>query len=213
LKAAAQAAPAHAQGLHQPSRVWWALTAALALGALAAAGLDATRIDWQPQLAFSEPWRWWSAAWVHWSAGHRWANVAGALLVAAFGWRAGCDRADAWAWFAAWPLTHLALLMQPALLHYGGLSGVLHAGVVIAAVALLRAPGRRWLGAAVLAGTTVKLLLEQPWAAPLQPRPGWDIAIAPWAHLGGAIAGLACALAASAWRRHARPSVHGHREG
>ena len=33
------------------------------------------------------------------------------------------DRVDAWAWFVAWPLTHLGLLLQPSLLHYGGLSG------------------------------------------------------------------------------------------
>ncbi len=62
---------------------------------------------------------------MHWSDGHRWANIAGTVLVAALGWRAHCDRLDSLAWFVAWPLTHLGLLLQPTLAHYGGLSGVL----------------------------------------------------------------------------------------
>ena len=175
----------------------------LAGGSLLAAWLDARQLDWQPELALSEPWRCWTAAWVHWSAGHRLANVAGAALVAVLGLRVPCDRLDSLAWFVAWPLTHLGLWLQPGLAHYGGLSGVLHAGVVVAAVALLlRERGaRRWLGGAVLLGVALKVVLEQPWHGPLQRVAGWDIAIAPGAHLSGALMGLGCALLAAAWRR------------
>jgi rhomboid family GlyGly-CTERM serine protease len=185
------------------SRTWWLLAAALAGGALVAALIESRRLDWQPGLAWTEPWRWWSAAWVHWSAGHRAANVLGSVLVAALGWRARCDRLDSAAWFAAWPLTQLGLALQPGLLHYGGLSGVLHAGVVVAACGLLqreRGP-RRTIGAAVLAGVALKVLLEQPWEGPLRQSPGWDIAIAPLAHLSGAMAGFCCAALVWGWRR------------
>ncbi|HEY6512381.1 MAG TPA: rhombosortase, partial [Burkholderiaceae bacterium] len=189
---------------HRASRGWWWLAAVLGGGSLLAAGLDPRQLDWQPSLALTQPWRCWSAAWVHWSDGHRWANLVGTLLVAALGWRACCDRFDSTAWFIAWPLTHLGLLSQPALAHYGGLSGVLHAGVVVAAISLLqRERGiRRALGAALLLGVALKIGLEQPWQGALQRLPGWDIAIAPGAHLSGALAGAVCALAAALWRRH-----------
>jgi len=167
-------------------------------------------IDWEPASAWHQPWRWWSAAWVHWSDGHRWANAVGALLVAALGWRAGCDRYDSVAWFIAWPLTHVGLLLQPALAHYGGLSGVLHAGVVVAACSLWhRERGtRRLLGAAIGVGVVLKVLLEQPWQRPLHRLPGWDIDIAPAAHLSGAMAGAVCALIA-ALARHLHLKNHG----
>jgi hypothetical protein len=140
---------------------------------------------------------------VHWSEGHRWANIVGAVLVGALGWRAHSDRLDTMAWFVAWPLTQLGLLLQPALAHYGGLSGVLHAGVVVVAVSLLqRERGvRRALGAAILLGVALKVGLEHPWQGALRTVPGWDIAIAPGAHLSGALMGTCCAIAAAFWRR------------
>jgi rhomboid family GlyGly-CTERM serine protease len=198
------AVDAHAE---HASRSWWCLAAVLAGGSLLAPLLASHHLDWQPALAWSQPWRWWSAAWVHWSVGHAAANLLGTLLVAALGWRAHCSRLDSVAWFVAWPLTHLGLALQPGLLHYGGLSGVLHAGVVVAACQLMqREPGpRRTIGAAVLAGVVLKVLLEQPWLGPLRQAPGWDIAIAPWAHLSGAMAGFWCAAVMWGWRR-LRPS-------
>ena len=90
------------------------LAAVLAGGSLLAAWLEPRQLDWQPRLALTQPWRCWSAAWVHWSEGHRWANIAGAALVGALGWRAHCDRLDSMAWFVAWPLTQLGLLLQPS---------------------------------------------------------------------------------------------------
>ncbi|OYU93368.1 MAG: hypothetical protein CFE45_20935 [Burkholderiales bacterium PBB5] len=150
-----------------------------------------------------------TAAWVHLSGLHLAANLAGTALVAALGVAAGCGQRAAFAWALAWPLTHLALLAQPALAFYGGLSGVLHAGVAVAAWQLLRAERgvRRAIGAALLIGLVAKVLAESPWAGPLRQVPGWDIPIAPLAHTAGALAGWLCALACGVGAdAHRRPS-------
>ena len=173
-----------------------------ALAALLAWPLDPTTLDWQPAHWAGQPWRWWTAAAVHWSGLHLGANLLGTALVAALGQAAGCGPRSALAWALAWPLCHLGLLLQPALLHYGGLSGVLHAAVAVAAVQVVgSATGRRRaVGLALLAGLLAKLLLEAPWAGPLRQPPGWDIAIAPLAHATGTAAGLATAVALRVWR-------------
>ena len=176
--------------------LWWLrLAAAFAAASLIAEWLPAPWLDWQPALASTEPWRAFTAAWVHWSALHLGVNLLGAAVVAALGLAARLPAAAAAAWLAAWPLTQAGLAVQPALLHYGGLSGVLHAGVAVAALWLLvRDSGRRRaLGAAVMAGLVLKVLLEQPWGPPLRTGGGWDIATAPLAHATGLLAGLLCA--------------------
>jgi rhomboid family GlyGly-CTERM serine protease len=187
------------------SRAWPSLALLLGLGAVATLASDGTRWVWQPTLAWTEPWRWWTAAFVHLSTKHLLANLAGLALVALLGWRAAVSHADALAWAAAWPLTHLLLLAQPSLARYAGLSGVLHAGVVIVAVRLARGepgPGRT-IGAALLAGVALKLLLEEPWQGTLRRSAEWDIAVAPAAHVAGAFAGALCAVAAAlVARRH-----------
>jgi rhomboid family GlyGly-CTERM serine protease len=168
-----------------------------ALGALLARGAYPALLRWQPELAFSQPWRMVTAGWVHLSDQHLIANLAGTSVLAALGQAAGCDRRAAAAWAMAWPLTHAGLLAQPALVAYGGLSGVLHAGVAVAALQLIRSERgmRRLIGAAIAAGLLVKIALEAPWLGPLRQVPGWDIAIAPAAHASGALAGWLCALA------------------
>ena len=169
----------------------------LALLSLALWGRDATALahwDWQPSLAGTQPWRWWSAAGVHFSPLHLGANGLGLALVGLLGWRAACDGRAALAWALAWPLTHLGLLLQPALAHYGGLSGVLHAGVAVACCQLLAQgrPGQRRIAWLVLLGLATKVLLESPWQGPVRVVPGWDIATAPLAHASGTVAGLLC---------------------
>ena len=89
------------------------------------------------------------------------------------------------------------MLARPDLLHYGGLSGVLHAGVAVAAVFLIvEANGsRRLIGLAMLAVLVAKVLSEAPWGEALRRPAGWDIAVAPFAHASGLLAGLAaCGL-------------------
>ncbi len=160
-------------------------------------GLARLALAWVPTLAASEPWRLWSAAWVHLSVQHLLVNLTGAVLVLLLGWVARLPREAAWAWALAWPLTHLGLWLQPDLLRYGGLSGVLHAGVAVAAVALLRTAAwrrERLLGALLLLGLGAKLLGERAWAHTLVVPPGWDIAVAPLAHASGAVCGVLAAV-------------------
>lgn len=145
---------------------------------------------------------------------HLGANAVGLALVAALG-VVGRLRAP-WtaAWLLAWPATQFGLLLRPDLPQYGGLSGVLHAGVAVAVVALWHdAAGatrvrERALAAAIGIGLGLKLLLEAPWGPALRREPGWDIAIAPFAHASGALAGVLAALAVvvvGAWSRRRPP--------
>ena len=177
----------------------WPAVAAL-LGACALLGLAVPResIDWQPALAATEPWRAFTAVAVHYSDRHLAGNLAGALLAAVFGVVAQAPPRLALAWLAAWPLTHLALLVEPRLGHYGGLSGVLHAGAAAVIVWLLvrGAPAQRWVAGAVGLGLVAKLLAEAPWGEALRYPAAWDIAVAPIAHATGVLAGAACAVLA-----------------
>lgn len=191
-------------------RAWAAVAIVLALGAVALWPAQGASFDWQPQLALSHPWRLWSAAFVHLSPLHLWANLLGCAAVAGFGVAARLPRYAAWAWVAAWPLTHAALIVQPQLTHYSGLSGVLHAGVAVGALHLAwRERGqRRAIGWAVLAGMALKLWLEAPWVGPTQTAAAWDIPVAPLGHLSGAVSGLVCGTIAQVFanRRTAAPA-------
>lgn len=183
------------------ARAWVRLTAVLMLGSVVAWWLPAAMLDWQPELAWQQPWRAFTAAWVHWSPAHLGVNLLAAAVVGAFGWAARVPKAQAWAWLMAWPLTHLGLLIQPELAHYGGLSGVLHAGVALVCLSLLATGprARRVVGAAVAVGLLIKLVSERPFGPALQNWPGWDIALAPLAHTSGAVTGLLCGAAQWAW--------------
>jgi len=181
-------------------RAWIGLAVGLCVAAVAAtlSGIAPGAIDWQPARARIEPWRAFSAVAVHYSALHLGANLAGATLVATLGASAGVPRAMVAAWACAWPLTQLGLLVRPDLSHYGGLSGVLHAGAAIVALHLVWCGSRirRLIGAALAAGLVCKVLIEAPWGAPLRVGTGWDFATAPLAHATGLVAGTLCAMAA-----------------
>jgi rhomboid family GlyGly-CTERM serine protease len=174
------------------TKTWLALTAIFMLTSLVAWPLNHQAIDWQPSLAFTQPWRAFSAAFVHYSPMHLGANLVGAVLVGLFGWAAQAPRHMAIAWLISWPFTQFGLLVQPELLHYGGLSGVLHAGVFIVCVQLMFAgtSTQRRVGAATLLVVIAKVLLEAPWTGPLSHPAEWDIAVAPMAHASGVVAGL-----------------------
>ena len=190
------------------SRAWVALAAVMGLAALALALWGAPRemLDWQPGLAATQPWRLWSAGLVHLTPGHLLANLTGCIVVGAFGRAARASAASVVAWALAWPMGHAALLALPELRHYAGLSGVLHAGVVVAALPLVwNGAGRqRWVGAAVFAGMALKLVLERPWSLPVQSSPGADFPIAGAAHLSGALAGLVCGALGLCWSARAK---------
>ena len=180
-------------------RAWVVVAAWLAACALLGWPLNHAAIDWQPGLALSQPWRAFTPVGVHYSVQHLIGNLAGVALAGVFGVAALVPARMAWAWLAAWPLTHLGLLVKPALTHYGGLSGVVHAGVAVVIVFVLVSGTRRQrlVGSAVLIGFCAKLLSESPWAEALRHPAGWDIAVAPIAHATGALAGAACAAIAS----------------
>ena len=183
-----------------PGVAWVALAMGLAAGALLAPQfIGAAALDWQPARWLADPWRWWTAAFVHLSPLHLWGNLAATALIATFGISGEMPVRATVAWFVAWPLTHLGLLSMPELRHYGGLSGLLHAGVAVAAVvlAVTRTGLQRWIGAATLVALGAKVLSETPWRAAVQVSPQWDIPVAPIAHLTGAVAGLLCGLAAA----------------
>ena len=172
------------------SRVWLTLCAALAVLSLLAWPLPREALDWQPARIASQPWRAVTAAFVHWTPIHLAANLAGCAVLALLGWRARLGRREALAGLIALPLTQLGLWLRPELLHYAGLSGVLHALVAIAALSLLQRGGReRLIGAGILLGLALKLALEQPFGPVLRATPGFDFPVAPLAHLSGALAG------------------------
>ncbi|MDH0863606.1 rhombosortase [Mitsuaria sp. GD03876] len=191
-----------------PGRAWLLVAMALAVGAMVVwiqpASVQAA-LEWRPDRALQEPWRAVSAAWLHWSAQHLIANLAGCAVVGLLGVAARLTPRDALAWLLAWPLTQFGLLFEPSLARFGGASGVLHAGVAVAAIGMLRmraSHGReRAVGLLILIGLVVKVAAERPLSGPpLRAWDGWSIAIAPLAHLTGLAAGvataLACALAA-----------------
>jgi len=183
----------------------------LALPALIVGPADALALRllaWRPELALSEPWRWWSAAWVHLSPGHWAADLVGAVLVGALGVRAALPARAAWAWALAWPLTHLTLRLQPDLQRYAGLSGVLYAGVAVLAVALFSTSARprlqRALAVALLAGLALRLGADRAWDRVVYRPEGWAFAIAPLAHAAGVAWGLGLAALAEGLHRRRR---------
>ena len=156
---------------------------------------------------FEAPAHWpqlWTAAWAHLSERHLHVNLLAAAVLGLAGLLAGVRRADAAAWLAAWPATHALMLLEPGLRWYAGASGVLHAGLAVLSVALLR-QGRALLGAAVLLALGGKVARDV-WAGyPLAALPGADIPVATLSHLSGTLAGLACAtLVAAAGIHQAR---------
>jgi len=146
------------KGLRSDGTAWVVLAALLCTGAAAVTAVSlaggtapiaspfALALDWQPALGLRQTWRLWTGGWVHWSVAHLLVNAAGAAVVGLVGWRARLPAAAAFAWCLAWPLTQafmaavgterLAVLMP----HYGGLSGVLHAGAIVLGLSLAWPP-------------------------------------------------------------------------
>ena len=200
---------APAQTKNFSPKAWPLLTALWLIASFMAWPLNHHSIDWQPALALDQPWRAFSAAFVHYSPMHLAANAVGAVMVGVFGWAAQVPPRMTVAWLIAWPLTHFGLLLQPSLLHYGGLSGLLHAGVVIVCVHLMfnGTTSQRRVGAATLLVVMAKVLTEAPWKGALIYPADWDIAVAPMSHASGVAAGLAACLVAalvSAWQQRAK---------
>lgn len=195
-----------------PPQSWVLVCGVSFVASLLAWWIDPGALSWQRSSAASQPWRLWTAAFVHWSLLHLGVNLAAIAIVAAWGWRAAVSRATVWLWLACWPLVQAALWLRPQVESYGGMSGVLHAGIAVAAVDVItrRRGTARWIGAAVLAGLSTKVLLEAPWGPAVQRLPGWDIAVVPWSHACGTVIGTLLAWAwsvAEPLARRAPPAV------
>ncbi|MFY7942408.1 MAG: rhomboid family intramembrane serine protease, partial [Burkholderiaceae bacterium] len=117
----------------QPIGPWCAVASVFGVCSLASwclvhLGLSRTNLDWQPTLWLSQPWRLYTAAWVHYSPMHLGGNLLALALVAWLGVAARMRWPATLAWLLSMLLCHLALLALPEVLHYGGLSGISHAG-------------------------------------------------------------------------------------
>lgn len=173
------------------ARAWVVCCLAWAVLSLCFQALPGHAWEWRLELAWREPWRWWSAAWVHFGAAHLAMNLAGCLVVAALGRAAQLGGLWVVAWLLVWPLSHVGLVLHEAGMAYRGLSGVLHGGVAVASVAMMSQQDRRvrrW-GMAVSVGLALKVLWELPWRAELAMGPGGGFVVAAWAHASGALAG------------------------
>ena len=167
------------------------------------------QLDWRPGLWLMQPWRLWTAAFVHWSFAHLAINLLACVALVAWGNAAGLSSRQTWAWVFAWPLTHLLLAGVAPLERYGGLSGVLHAGVAVGAwtLACHRRGQERVVGYLVLTGLLTKQMVETPLltfgqgAEPMvRLLPGANnFHVAAYAHWSGIVAGLVCAAAVDAF--------------
>ena len=194
------------QGLNQLA--WTVMTLSLGAGALGVAlvtlldGKIAARLDWQPEMARTELWRYWSAACVHWDVWHLAANLIGCAAIWAWGRACRLGLGPTLAWLLAWPLTHAGLWLDPGLQRYAGLSGLLHSGVAIGAMHLVihQAGKQRQLGLLMLLGLALKLASEaaalsgpmdmQKLGLPLPGASGFVVSV--YAHGVGSLAGAFC---------------------
>jgi rhomboid family GlyGly-CTERM serine protease len=186
---------------------------ALALGLPALLGLLSTQISPDGHWALhpaaglhQSPLNWWTCAWVHANTRHLVANLGGLALILSLGWVLKMPPRAALAWLLAWPITHLALLLDPRLEAYYGLSGVLHAGLSVIASMLITQKNRpkRWAayGWALLAGMVVKCWLENPAWQALLPRPDLAMNAAPMSHWAGTLVGIGITWTLALTTRH-----------
>ena len=172
-------------------------------------GAGTSGLGWQPEQAWRQPWRLWSASLLD-PAFHQW--CANQLLLAALavgGAAMGAGRREALCLWLAWPISTAALpLLWPNISGPLGLSGLTHAaGAVLIVHASVRQPQPQGVWPALAAGgLALKLGLEHAWRTPRAFSPDWDANVLYAPHLSGAVAGalLAYALVAVPHRWRAR---------
>lgn len=144
--------------------------------------------------------QWWrivTAMWVHLDAWHWLADAmaaAGLILLLA---RVLRPQRIVGALIACGVLVQMALLPQPAVQWYGGLSGALHGLAAWGGLRMLRPPTEagddrlsRWIGVMLCVGVLVKVWLEQSWLSPIAFDPRWGFGVVRIAHALGAASGL-----------------------
>jgi rhomboid family GlyGly-CTERM serine protease len=151
-------------------------------------------LAWDAAHWMQRPWTLWTASLLHVSGTHLLANLLALAALAVLGTALHAGRSAALALFIAWPLGTASLLLWPAVTHYRGLSGLIHAAVLAlwahAAIHSIAKP----LSYVLLAGVGLKLATEHAWSQPLAFDPEWGFNVVYAAHLGGAAAGAACGL-------------------
>lgn len=196
----------------KPSRAWLLLCAwhGVASMLLWWAGADlVTTLTWRSDSWLQQPWTLWTSAWVHMNTPHLIGNQLALGALTAFAWIVRPPLACALAWWLAWPLTQLSLLLWPQIGYAVGLSGMMHAGAMVLAVHLIlrrmEVPkARRWGGLLAL-GVLIKLMLEHGWSLPVvwDEANGMSVVLA--SHFAGTVWGLSLGLA-TAWSTAAPPS-------
>lgn len=196
-----------------PSSTW--RRALPALGAMAAIGALSAAFTFVPWLhahglylrdALMLPgggrqgWRLLTAMWVHLDGRHWLGNLLAALGLLLLTGRAAGARQMLLALVVCGVAVQAALLWQPAVRWYGGLSGALHGLAVWGALRLLAAD--RWsraIGVALAAGVLLKLWVEQSWLAPVRFDAAWGFGVVRAAHSAGAVAGFGWWLVQQWW--------------
>jgi rhomboid family GlyGly-CTERM serine protease len=174
-------------------------TTSLLLWLMGAGSAASPLLVWDAGAWLTRPWSAWTAALVHLSGTHLLANALALAALAVLGRALRAGPAAALALLAAWPLTTLGLLAWPQVSGYAGLSGLIHAAVaVLWAHAAVRREG--WpLSYLLFVALLFKLVVEHAWTTPVAFDPAWGFNVVYAAHLSGAVAGMACGLAAALW--------------
>jgi rhomboid family GlyGly-CTERM serine protease len=179
---------------------WWALCALIGAACLIAWLLPVDTqlaLRWQASRWVAQPWTLWTAALSHVNAAHLSVNLLSLLCLCILGARLGAGAREAVALLIAWPLTHLALLLWPAVQLYAGLSGLNHAlgGILIAQGAMNFIVNKRFqmIGPLLALLVIIKLLWESAWSQPLRMDASWGFNVVQAAHLSGFAAGLVAA--------------------
>ncbi len=161
-------------------------------------------LTWRADLWPAQPWTLWTSAWVHLNTPHLIGNQLALGALTAAGWVLRPPLSAALAWALSWPLLQASLDAWPHVGYAVGLSGLLHAGVMVLGLHLVvgAAPQRaRPWGAILIGGVLVKLMIEQGWRQPVVWDPGNEVSVVQAAHLAGAAWGTLLG-ALSAWRSH-----------
>jgi membrane associated rhomboid family serine protease len=176
-------------------RSWPYFCAVLAIvsGAVGSTGRSAAWA-WHPVEWPQQAWLLWSAALAPASSLHWGVSVVALLVLAVLGMSLGAGRPAVGAVLLAWPLGTAALALWPEVSAHAGLSGLACTMWAVLGVQAARTPATRPSGVALLAMLGFKLLTDEAWIRPIGYDPDWGMNVLYAAHLGGAVAGAACAL-------------------
>ena len=164
-------------------------------------------LEYRRALFLREPWRLFTAHFVHLSLIHAMLNAVALLLLARL-FENRLRRPELCLLLLVAPILISVVfwIAMPGLAWYRGLSGVLHAIYFAGCTVWVgTSSGRsRWLPVTALVGGSLKVLLEQPWDDSFPFREWLGAAVVPQAHLIGAVVGTLAGLCLQRIRGTAR---------